>query len=220
MRYLFFIFGLVIIGLACNKEVIEPANTLSVEDYFPLDSGMYWIYDVQKIEIDAPIGKFDTINFELKMLIKDFDKDIEMYEFWRYSRADSTMPWINYDIVTVSVDQLTIQWVENNLRYVKLTNPIAENKIWDGNIYNILSPWNYFYSNFESSFENEYLVVTDVIKVDQRNVSNFLQSEKAWELYGKNVGLVFKYEEVLVLESNQPKTGHIDRFDLITFKKQ
>ena len=220
MKYLFFIFGFVIIGMACNKEVIEPAKTLKVEDYFPLDSGMYWIYDVQKIEIDAPIGKFDTINFELKMLIKNYDEDIEMFEFWRYSRADSTKPWINYDIVTVSIDQLTIQWVENNLRFVKLTNLIAENKNWDGNIYNTLSPWNYFYSNFGSSFENEYLVVTDVIKVNQRDVSNFLQSEKAWELYGKNVGLVFKYEEVLVLESNQPKTGYIDRFDLITFNKQ
>ena len=151
------------------------------------------------------------------MLIKEYDEETKLYEFWRYSRPDSTLPWVNYDIVTVNKDQLTIQWVENNLRYVKLTNPIAENKNWDGNIYNILSPWNYFYSNFESSFENEYLVVTDVIKVNQRDVSNFLQSEKAWELYGKNVGLVFKYEEVLVLESNQPKTGYIDRYDLIKF---
>jgi hypothetical protein len=220
VRSLIFIFGVVIIGLACNKQAVEPPITLNVEDYFPLDSGMYWIYDVQKIEIDAPIGKFDTTHFELKMLIKNYDDDIDMYEFWRYSRADSTMPWNNYDIVTVSTDQLTIQWVENNLRYVKLTNPIAENKFWDGNIYNILSPWNYYYSDFESNFENEYLIVTDVVKVNQRDVSNFLQSEKAWELYGKNVGLVFKYEEVLVLESNQPKTGYIDRYDLITFKKQ
>ena len=220
MRNLVYIFGLVIFGLACNKQPIEPANTLNAKDYFPLDSGMWWIYDVQKIEIDAPIGKFDTSNFELKMLIKNYDEDTKLYEFWRYSRADSTMPWDNYDVVTVSTDHLTIQWVENNLRYVKLTNPVAENKNWDGNIYNILSPWNYFYSNFESSFENEYLVVTDVIKVNQREVSNFLQSEKAWELYGKNVGLVFKYEEVLELESNQSKTGYIDRYDLITFKKQ
>lgn len=220
MRIRLFILGLVIFGFSCNKEIIEPADTLRVEDYFPLDSGMYWIYDVQKIEIDAPIGKFDTSNFELKMLIKNYDEDNERYEFWRYSRVDSTLPWVNYDIVTVSIDQLTIQWVENNLRYVKLTNPIAENKIWDGNIYNILSTWNYFYSNFGSSFENEYLVVSDVIKVNQRDVSNFLQSEKAWELYGKNVGLIFKYEEVLVLESNQPKTGYIDRFDLKTFNKQ
>ena len=220
MKKAVFIFGLIILGLACNKEVIEPANTLSTKDYFPLDSGMYWIYNVQKIEIDAPIGKFDTINFELKMLIKNYDEDTKLYEFWRYSRADSTLSWDNYDIVTVSTDQLTIQWVENNLRYVKLTNPIAENKNWDGNIYNILASWNYFYSNFGSSFENDYLVVNDVIKVNQRDVSNFLQSEKAWELYGKDVGLVFKYEEVLVLESNQPKTGYIDRYDLIKFKKE
>lgn len=210
---------MVIVGIACSKQAIEPANTLSVEDYFPLDTGMYWIYNVQKIEIDAPIGKFDTSNFELKMLIKEYDEESKLYEFWRYSRVDSTMPWANYDIVTVNTDRLTIQWVENNLRYVKLTNPIAENKNWDGNIYNILSPWNYFYSDFESNFENEYLVVSDVIKVNQRDVSNFLQSEKAWELYGKNVGLVFKYEEVLVLESNQPKTGYIDRYDLIKFIK-
>ena len=54
MRYFVFILGLLIFGIACNKQTIEPANTLSVEDYFPLDTGMYWIYDEKKLKLTHP----------------------------------------------------------------------------------------------------------------------------------------------------------------------
>jgi len=214
-----FILSIAVLGYSCSKPPVESPKTLNAEDYFPMDTGMYWIYDVLKIEIDAPIDKFDTTVFEIKMLIKTFDEDLQHYEYWRFSRADSTMPWENYDIVTVNADELTIQWVENNLRYVKLTQPIIENKNWDGNIYNILAPWNYNYTDLESSFENEFLSINNTIKVNQRNQVNILQSERAWEIYGKDVGLVYKYEEVLVLEANQPKTGTIEEFNLKFYKK-
>lgn len=214
-----FILSMVALGFACNKEPIESPKTLNTADYFPLDTGMYWIYDVVKIEIDAPIDRFDTNRFEIKMLNKTFDEDLQQYEFWRFSRADSTMPWENYDIVTVSSDEFTIQWVENNLRFAKLIQPVIDGKNWDGNIYNILAPWNYYYSDLERSFENEYLSISNTIKVNQRDLVNILQSERAWEIYGKDIGLVYKYEELLVLEANQPKTGTIDQFNLKSFKK-
>ena len=219
MKHWVFILSIVVLGYSCNKPTVELPKTLNAKDYFPMDTGMYWIYDVVKIEIDAPIDKFDTSVFEIKMLSKTFDVDLQHYEFWRFSRADSTSSWENYDIVTVNSDELTIQWVENNLRFVKLTNPIVEHKNWDGNIYNILESWNYNYSDLERIFDNEYLSINNTVKVNQRDLVNILQSERAWEIYGKDIGLVYKYVEVLVLEANQPKTGTIEEFNLKFYKK-
>jgi hypothetical protein len=129
------------------------------------------------------------------------------------------MTWENYDIVTVDTNKITIQWVENNLRYVKLMQPVFNTKNWDGNIFNILTSWNYSYSDLERNFDNEFLNIQNTIKVNQRDLVNILQSERAWEIYGKSVGLVYKYEEILVLEANQPKTGFIIQYNLKSYKK-
>ena len=205
-------------AFACSKDDSTPLKTLESSDYFPVDTGTYWIYDVTKIEIDAPINRYDTNVFEIKMLVKQYDGDLKQYEFWRYSRVDSLSSWENYDIVTVSIDDYSVQWVEDNLRYLKMKNPIVENRNWDGNTYNIKEPWNYLYSDLDYTFENDYLNISNCIIIEQRNVVNLLQSEIAKEVYAKNIGLVYKYEEVLILEANLPKTGYINEFNLKLYK--
>jgi len=207
----------ILVFSACSKNQVEVPLALPASDFFPLKMNSYWIYDALKIDIDAPVDKFDTSRFELKVIINDFDSLTQLYEFWRYTRPDSLSEWVIFDIVSVDTNTIGIQSIEDNLRFLKLSDPIILDKTWDGNSFNILPAWDYSYTDISGRFENEYLEIKEVIRVDERNVVNLLQQEIAWEIYGKNVGLVFKHEEVLKLEANKVKTGHIIEYNLIKY---
>lgn len=206
-----------LITFSCSKESIEKPVLLDPTEYFPLDSGMYWMYDATFILIDAAVGTFDTSHFELKMKYEYFDIDIQQYVLERVIRKDSLEPWLEFDIITISWDELTMQWVEDDLRFVKLTDPIYENKSWDGNSYNILDDWNYYYSDVNTSFEVNNQTYSSTVRVEKRDVVNFIQQTRAYEIFAKDIGIVYEYVADFSYQGPSVNVGQSRELKLIKF---
>lgn len=216
MRSIVF-FVLSILAFSCAKQSIEEPELLNPKDYFPIDSGMYWLYDATFITIDAAVGTFDTTYSELKMAYLTFDHELQQYILERHSREDSLHAWMEYDIVRISWDELSMQWVENNLRYVKLTDPVYESKSWDGNSYNILEEWNYYYSDVNTSFELNNISYNSTIRVEKRDVENVIQQTRAFEIFAKDVGMVYDYIAEFSYQGSSVNLGKSRELKLIKF---
>lgn len=219
MRWIVFIASLSIV-FACSKQSESEAVLPAAEDYFPLDSGNFWIYDATFIHIDAAVNTFDTSEVELKMIYRKFDDSLQQHILERYTRVDSNDVWNEYDVITISWDELTMQWVENNLRYVKLTDPVYDNKSWDGNAFNILDDWNYYYSDINTVADVGDLTFSSTIRVEKRDVSNVIQKMRAYEIFAKNIGSVYDYNADFTFQSGSVSIGDSRELKLIKYGKE
>jgi hypothetical protein len=106
----------------------------------------------------------------------------------------------------------SIEFVENNLRYIKLKLPITEGFTWNGNSYidsyslnsdlKYLADWEYTYDSINVALNLRNVNIDSTIKVAQIDEflgqdpsdPNTLYAEKNYsvEKYAKGIGLVFK----------------------------
>jgi hypothetical protein len=200
---------------SCSKQNTSEPVILDPVAYFPLDSGNYWIYQAIFITIDADVNTYDTLEVELKMTYSHFDDSLNAHILERFVRPDSTQNWSDYDVITISWTDLTMQWVEDNLRYVKLTNPVFNAKSWDGNSYNILNDWNYYYTDLNTKFENDTISYQSTFRVEKRDVKNVIQEQRAFEIFAENIGPVYEYYANFSLQSGDVNLGESKELILI-----
>ena len=105
--------------------------------------------------------------------------------------------------------------MENNLRYVKLTNPVFNAKSWDGNSYNILNDWNYYYTDLNTKFENDTISYQSTFRVEKRDVKNVIQEQRAFEIFAENIGPVYEYYANFSLQSGEVNLGESKELILI-----
>jgi hypothetical protein len=214
------IFTAVLLQIACTKSSNDGPLLLNAKDYFPLDSAKYWLYQATFIHVDAAVNVFDTNRVELKMKYKYYDDSLEVHVLERYLREDSSAAWSPYDIITVTWKDGMMQWVEDNLRYVKLTDPVLEDKSWDGNSYNILTDWNYYYSDLNTSFEVDEHSFSSTIRVEKRDIKNVIREQRAFEVYAKDLGSVYEYGADFTYQGSQISTGQSRELVLLKFGEE
>lgn len=217
---LILIAGLILLQFACSKQSNEAPVLLNAREYFPLDSASFWQYDVSFINIDAAVGTFDTLNAQLKMSYRNYDDSLEMHVLDRYIREDSSQAWSEYDVVTASWNKLSLHWVENNLRFVKLTDPILNNKSWNGNSFNILDDWNYYYSNLNTSFEFNGYSYDETVRVEKRDVKNVIQEQRAFEVFARYIGSVYEFEADFIYQGGEITLGNSREMILTKFGEE
>jgi len=187
----------------CN-ETLEPQVDRLGFNHFPLDTGNFRIYDVERVEFLFS-GEIDTSNFQLKEVIANARKTANgetIYDLERFTRDSEEENWQLDSVWTARRTSIQAIVVENNVPFVKLTFPIDENKTWDGNVLNIRPPDEYTMVNlFNSflldtadavSFENTITVVQN----DLRDPITRIDVRK--EVYAENIGLIYKETEFLL----------------------
>jgi hypothetical protein len=181
-------------------------------EYFPLDSGRYWIWETDSIRFE-PLGsgnvKSDTGKYFIKEVVESIYNDnagrptarIERY------RSETSTPynWYITDIWFANLTNKTGEKVEENLRFVKLIFPPKNNQTWKGNQYvqvtnNIewLNDWTYSVESLDVPATYNNLNFDSTITVLQNTNENLIEKSFSTETYAKNVGLVYK--ELLRLE--------------------
>jgi len=205
---------------SCSKSTITSPYQDDALRYFPLEDGNYWLYAFTFISVDASVDIYDTISVELRMDYIEFDEDIQQHILQRRIREDSNAVWQEYDVITIKIDSLTLQWNENNLRYVKLTDPVYQSKSWDGNIYNTLTSQNYYYSEVNTTFETGDTIYSPCLYVLKNEIENVIQSINAREVFAKDVGPVYEYEGNFSLQGGEINIGSSKELTLIKFGKQ
>ena len=138
----------------------------------------------------------------------------------RYIRTDSTQPWTADNTFAAINTGNTIEWDENNFRFLKLVEPISEGYSWPGNTYidatsfssdaPYLYGWTYSYDSLNVPMIINGTVVDSTIKVNEAdqidtssNINTFTQSIYSAENYAKGIGLVYRN---FLYEQYQPPT--------------
>ncbi len=211
-------FAFFILSLASCKKENENFVTASVSDYFPLQVGKYITYDLDST-IFTNFGQTLTVRhyqaqYRVDGQITD-NLDRPGYTISRYLRQDSTQDWAIDNVFTVFPTGNSVEYIQDNLRFLKLMAPITEGFSWKGNSYLANDPyrsyvfanpafmedWNYTYQDVNTplaigakNFENTITVFEVSDSTGDPNISGTDYAEKTYsiEKYAKNVGLIYK----------------------------
>jgi hypothetical protein len=211
----------IVLFAACKKQS-EELQVVPISDYAPLTVGKYITYSLDSL-VYASFGTVETHRFyEVKYQVMDSITDNLGRKAFRMVRYIRTLPAGNFvsdnTAMAVNTDS-RYEFTENNLKYFKLTLPIADGNSWKGNsainlIVNnttgedlsYLADWDYTYENVGSPKFN----LTNTLTVNQKNDSinlpiKFLgpnvpdsvatqiaSRDFSQEVYGKGIGMVYR----------------------------
>ena len=209
---------IVILFTACKKES-EEFKTIPISDYAPLTVGKYVTYSLDSL-VYINFGATEAHRFyEVKYLTADSLTDILGRKAFRIVRYIRTLPNGTFtpDNTFLAVNTgTTFEFTENNLRYLKLTQPIKNDRSWKGNSaidvtsvgsdLQYLADWDYTYSDVEQPKKVGTFSLSNTITINQRdesvnlpvipagqpNQTNIASKDFSKEIYAKGIGLVQK----------------------------
>ena len=190
-RLLYTIFVSILLSFGCKKSNSESVNYYY--SYFPLDVDAWIEYDVLDI-IHSELGS-DTAVYQLKEITTEEFLDNEgrlTYRIERYWRDDSNANWSVKDVWYSNKTTTTAEKVEENVRFTKLIFPINTSKYWDGNAFNNLGEWEYYYDSLHKPKLINNLSFDSTITVIQRDNENVVEYEKVKEIFAVDIGLIYK----------------------------
>ena len=90
---------------------------------------------------------------------------------------------------------------EENITYTKLIFPLSLNIFWNGNAFNNLDYQEYSIESLNIPFQLNDLIFDSTVTVIQNYKSNLLEFENAKEIYATGIGLIFKEDVQLEINS-------------------
>jgi hypothetical protein len=239
-----FIPYLLIISLlgACSSSEIMPSAVESGRDFYPVQTGNTWIYQVDTIRYSSRfVTSLNTIvvdtvkgRYFLKEIIADsigLQEGNPLFRIELFRSADSTGPWAIDSVWSIQRGKDKILKTENNRPLVKLKFPVSEGSRWDGNQYNSLqdSSGTFWYKatavNKAFAFQNNFYPGVVVV---QKSDSNCLGKSDFQETYLKDIGPVSVLKSSLIYSQDGPdpcgsipriESGRVRNFKLIRFEK-
>jgi len=222
---------LILVLFSCKKDN-EVSSELSPE-YFPMEEGNYFIYEVDSISLEAALQVNDTVQFQIKEVHDSLELDanghafMRIRRFKRYHVADN---WVIQDVWTAERTGFNAQRVEENVRKICLGFPISEDASWDVNALNFMDSWEANYEDINVAAVVGDLFFSKAITVRRENVTNLIERKAGNKIYAEDVGMIVSYEKLLkfndfipVNEAPQPEQielGHIIQYTLIEYGKE
>ena len=212
-KYLIGLFCFSLFIISCKKQT-EIFNTASVNDYYPLQVGKYITYNLDST-LFINFGEKDTvISYQVQDKVDAAVTDNlgrKAYRIIRYIRKNSSDDWSpNNTFMAVPTDN-SVEYVENNLRYLKLQLPITQDFSWKGNSYidtyslasvlAYMDDWDYIYDSVNVPLTINSLAFDSTIKVSERDDSlnipitsetSIADRNYSVEKYAKGVGLIYR----------------------------
>jgi hypothetical protein len=204
------VFGLCLMP-SCKKDNGNYAINYQ-NNYFPLDSGNYIIYNVDSITYNYNQLSYerDTVRFQWMRVVGDtfYDNQNRLsYKIYIYRRPDSTYSNWTIDRVWYATPATTnMQLIEDDLRFIKLIFPPALNETWGGNLYvpatandqySVFQNWNYYYENTDTTYIMNGLTFNNSLVVSEVNQQNLINKTLRTEVYVQNVGMIYEEWEAL-----------------------
>ena len=216
---------------ACKKST-EDFKTAALSDYYPLQVGKYITYNLDSTVVYLNFGASQSvISYQVRYTVDAQITDNlgrPAYRIIRSIRKTAVDPWVA-DNTFMAVPTLnTIEFVENNFRYLKMKLPISEGYTWKGNTYidtyslnsnvKYLDDWGYTYDSLNYRVKIGTVFVDSTLKITQRNETignpsnpnSYSERNIGEEKYAKGIGLV--YRKFLHTEYQPPVPGHPGAF--------
>lgn len=197
--------------IGCEKKE-EELNTQPLSDYYPMQVGKYVTYNLDST-VFINFGRVKIVrSYQVRFTVDAAITDNLQRPAWRVHRdirTDDTQPWTPNGTFMVVPTQNTVEFIENNLRFVKLHQPIRNNYSWKGNSHidtytpssglRYLDDWDYIYRDVGMN-ENYNGVSYKTITVHQRDEvigiptdpQSYSEVNYSLEKYAEGVGLVYK----------------------------
>jgi hypothetical protein len=207
---LIIISALIFNGCEKSTDVLE---TATVSEYSPLLVGKYISYNLDST-IFINFGTKDTvIKYQVKHQVDALITDNlgrPAYRITRYIRKTAANAWVpDNTFMTVQTD-FAIEFIENNMRFLKLKGPIRNGYTWKGNSYidtyslnsnvKYLDDWDYTYDSVNVPHTVGTFTLDSTLKVAQRDEiignpsdpNSYSEINFGDEKYTKGIGLVYR----------------------------
>jgi len=197
---------------AC-KKTNEDFQTASISEYAPFTVGKYITYQLDSL-VYVNFGASSVVrSYEVKYMV---DAEITdnlnrpAYRIIRYIRkspATTFTPDATYEAVNTTG---SLEFKDNNERYIKLKLPIRNGYSWKGNTYidtyslnsevRYLDDWDYIYDSVGLPATIGTFNLENTITVNQRDevigspddINAYNEFNKGVEKYAKDIGLVYR----------------------------
>lgn len=190
-----FLNSFLFLALALSSCKKTETNIDKKTEYFGLEKGRFVEYQVTYMFHDSLLQKHDTINYQFKTLIGDTVIDNlgrVANKFYRFSRKNSSLPWEETDIWTAIIVDDRAELVEENQRKVKLVFMPTLEKVWDINAFNNSGKVEGFYSEIDEMKSINNLTFENTLTVEEEDFKTLIETKRKFEVYAKNVGLIYK----------------------------
>jgi hypothetical protein len=201
------IFSVFLFGIACSGDSVSPDMGFN---YFPLQVGVYSIYEVEETNITNNIPSITSYSLRTSVTDSLVENGSTTYFILREKLNELNNKWEPIGTWTAKLNNNQLIQNEDNITFVKLTFPPSVGLKWNGNEYNNLPDngnlWNEAESDhyYISEKSNSYILsngyqASSSITVVQNNVDDeIIGKDMRKEVYEKNVGLIYK--EIIQLE--------------------
>jgi hypothetical protein len=190
MKYL--LVGLVIL-LGCSED--EPKKEETDEQYFPLQTGLFQIYEVTET-IYSEVNPTQFLEYELKTEVVDSFANLEggyTFVIHRSTRSTENDPWQFQEAWSARANAYQAVLTEGNISYVRIAFPAIKNKEWNGNALNALEVDSYLLESVGKPFEvSTDLEFNDCLVIVQEQFMDIDSKDERQEVYARNVGLIYK----------------------------
>ncbi len=201
-----------VVFFSCKKETDDKFKGDYSRAYFPMEIGRFVTYDVDSTLWDDFKQVKSIHKYQMRYIIADTFTDNQGRPSYRLDvllRKGDTLPWNQHRVLYVTETENHLEWVENNLRFIKLVFPIANDVQWKGNSmipvldqqYQYFQDWTYRYENFEQPFNHnkaQFDNTVTVMQIDEElNNPETMPDAYAYKTYGKEVyaydiGMVYR----------------------------
>lgn len=206
-----FLFAL---STGCNKES-ETFDTATLSEFFPLETGKTFIYRLDSTVLASFGTSLMIKSYQAKDSIESTFTDNEgrlSYRIFRLIRDTAGLqPWKFAATYIATPTQQTVEYVDNNLRFIKLHAPITEGYAWKAHSFidtkslnttvGYLDEWQYEYRNLGQSYSVLNKTYDSTVTVYQQDETtppgpfdpnNYQQRNLGTEVYAKGTGLIYK----------------------------
>lgn len=194
------------------KEKNGGIETASIEDYSPFTIGKYITYQLDSVVTVNFGAALTTRTYIVKYVVDAAITDAIGRPSWRIVRymKKPNDTWESDATFFATPISNGLEFVENNMRYVKLRLPIRNGYDWPGNTHidtysltsqvKYLADWDYTYDSVGVATTVGTYNLEDAIKVDQRDEiignpgdpSSYSEINYGVEKYARGIGLVYR----------------------------
>ena len=208
-------FGINLLLTGCSKKSAE-ISFPALNDYYPLQTGRVLIYRLDSSLIPLFGTDLQIKSYLAKDSIADTIRDNQerlSYRVYRFVTDTLNVgPWTPIGTYYITPANNSVEVVdENNLRFIKLKEPVRNDLSWQGNsyidtksagsMYQYLDGWNYVYQNVDQPYTVIKGPLDSTITVLQQDETsppgpfdpnNYQQRNYSIEVYARGIGLVYK----------------------------
>jgi len=203
-----------LIMVSCGDESKRLDTSFFGYEYFPMETGKYWIYKVDEQLIRNNGTVLEENSFFLREDVIEEFVDVTGDTIYKIQRSISDQVDGNFNITDIWTSQTSenaAYRTEENLRFNKMIFPLNVGSTWQGNLFDELTlisvadvgVWVYKgWSDYEVKAKGvpvrvEGVNYSDVVHIAQANLTTQIEQRIADEYYANGVGLIQKTMTIL-----------------------